>query len=168
VASLSCTLPIFLSLVAGAVAGRSFFESFSVFLAYGAGMSLVVISLTMALAVGRERVVRTIRPLAAHLGTISGWTLILVGTFIVWYWATVLTAGAETLGANPVVRWIEQFTGGTAGLVAANPLLAALVVLGVGFVGCSSIRRGRQSEREEPVLPLAGGRSLRTPKGGRR
>jgi hypothetical protein len=51
-----------------------------VFLSYGAGMSLVVIVLTIALAVGRERVVRTIRPLAAHVGIVSGWLLILAGS----------------------------------------------------------------------------------------
>lgn len=141
VASLSCTLPIFLSLTAGAVASRSLFESVSVFLAYGAGMSLVVISLTIMQAVGRETVLRRIRPIAAHLGTISGWTLIVAGVFIVWYWATVLGAGAETLGENPFVRWIEETSSNVAQLVASNPTVAAVVISGAAALGWSSIRR---------------------------
>lgn len=149
IASLSCTLPIFLSLIAGAVAGRSFVESLSVFIAYGAGMSLVVIVLTVALAVGRDRVLRTIRPLAAHLGTISGWVLILAGGFIVWYWATVLASGGTTLGANPVVRIIERLTAGATGLVAADPLLAAIAIAGLGIVGWLLARRVKADDHEE-------------------
>jgi cytochrome c biogenesis protein CcdA len=148
IASLSCTLPIFLSLIAGAVAGRSFIESLSVFLSYGAGMSLVVIVLTTALAVGRERVVRTIRPLAAHVGIVSGWLLILAGGFIVWYWATVLSSGAATLGASPIVRTIERIAAFAAGLASADPLLTALTVAGLGIVGWWSIRRVRTDDQE--------------------
>lgn len=158
VASLSCTLPIFLSLTAGAVASRSLFESVSVFLAYGAGMSLVVISLTVFLAVGRESVLRRVRPLAAHLGTISGWTLILAGGFIVWYWATVLGTGAETLGANPVVRWIEQTTGDVAQLIASNPMAAAAVISGAAVAGWMSIRRLGTGAREQERAKEESGR----------
>lgn len=149
VASLSCTLPIFLSLIAGAVAGRSFVESLSVFVAYGAGMSLVVIALTLTLAVGRDRVLRTIRPVAANLGTISGWVLILAGAFIVWYWATVLASEGVNLGANPVVRLIDRVTADTAALVSANPLLSAIAVAGVGLVGWLLIRRAKANESDE-------------------
>jgi len=153
VASLSCTLPIFLSLLAGAVASSSLVESLSVFIAYGVGMSLVVITLTLALAVGRDRVLRAIRPVAAHLGTISGLVLILAGAFIVWYWATVLASGAEALGVNPVVRVIDQLTAGAAGLVSANPLLAAIALVGLGLAGWWSIRRMRADDAAGPGKP---------------
>jgi cytochrome c biogenesis protein CcdA len=148
VASLSCTLPIFLSLIAGAVAGRSFVEALSVFLAYGAGMSLVVITLALTLAVGRDRVLRTIRPLAAHLGTISGWVLILAGAFIVWYWVTVLASGGADLGANPVIRLIERLTAGAAGVVSANPLLSVAAVAALGLVGWWATRLRRTDDHE--------------------
>lgn len=132
-ASLSCTLPIFLSLIAGAVAGTSFLESVMVFVAYGAGMSLVVIVLTLAVAAGRDAIVQRIRPLAAHLGTISGWILLLAGAFIVWYWATVLATGATALSGSPVVGIIDRLTAAVAGFVSTNPVVALIGLLLVGL-----------------------------------
>lgn len=129
VASLSCTLPIFLSLIAGSLTTGSLGETTLVFAAYGAGMSLVVIVITLALAAGRDRVLRAVRPLAARLGTISGWVMIVAGIFIVWYWATVLSGGAADLGATPLVRFIDNLTADVAGFVAARP-----GVIGVGAV----------------------------------
>lgn len=140
VASLSCTLPIFLSLVAGTVATGSLGESIAVFAVYGAGMSLVVIVLTLTLAAGRDQILRRVRPMAARLGTISGWIMIIAGAFIVWYWATVLVGGAAELGSNPITRFIESLTADIAGFVSANSLLTALGVLMFGSVAWRLIR----------------------------
>lgn len=148
IASLSCTLPIFLSLTAAAVAGGSLMQSFSVFIAYGAGMSLVVMSLTLALAVGRDRVLRAIRPVAAHLSTISGWILILAGGFIVFYWATVLSAGGEAIANNPVARFFESIAARAAQVVSAFPLQTALVVVGIALAAWWALSRVKNSERE--------------------
>lgn len=151
VASLSCTLPIFLSLIAAAVAGGSFLQSLSVFLAYGVGMALVVMVLTLGLAVGRDRVLRTIRPLAAHLSTISGWILVLAGGFIIWYWATVLSSGATALASNPVARAFEQVASQVANLVANNLVLVVVVLVGLGVVAWMAIRGWRTGEQETDV-----------------
>lgn len=133
-ASLSCTLPIFLSLIAGTVTTGSVGESALVFTAYGLGMALVVIVLTLTVAAGRDRLVGAIRPLAARLNTISGWVMIVAGLFIAWYWATVLIGGAADLGANPVVRFVENVTADFANLVAAHPVLVGVGAVGVGAV----------------------------------
>lgn len=132
VASLSCTLPIFLSLITGSLTAGTLGETTLVFAAYGAGMSLVVIVITLALAAGRDRVLRAVRPVAARLGTISGWVMIVAGIFIVWYWATVLSGGTAGLGATPLVRFIDNLTADVAGIVAARP---GVVGLGVAVVG---------------------------------
>lgn len=159
-ASLSCTLPIFLSLIAGAVATSSLTESLFVFGAYGAGMSLVVIVLTLAMAVGRDRVLRTIRPISAHLGTISGWVLIVAGAFIVWYWATVLASGAIVFGHNLVVQAIERIAAGAAGAVAANPVVAALVLASLGLGAAWLVHRSQiaaqERDEEEDVTEVPG------------
>jgi cytochrome c-type biogenesis protein len=133
VASLSCTLPIFLILIAGTIATGTVGESIAVFAAYGAGMSLVVIVLTLALTAGRDGALRAFRPVAARLGTISGWVMVIAGAFIVWYWATVLTQGAADLGANPAIRIIENLTADVAGFVSAEPTLAVVGAVGLGL-----------------------------------
>jgi cytochrome c biogenesis protein CcdA len=156
VASLSCTLPIFLSLIAGVVAGTSFGESMAVFVAYGAGMSLVVIVLTLALAAGRDRVLAVFRPIAAHLRVISGWILIAAGAFIVWYWATVLSVGAENLGSFPVIRTVETISGWVARTVESEPALTVAIAILVG-VGASLLIRSRSNrpDEESPSLEPA-------------
>jgi cytochrome c-type biogenesis protein len=133
IASLSCTLPIFLSLIAGTVATASLTESLLVFTAYGLGMSLVVIVLTMVVAAGRDRLVAKIRPLSARLSTISGWVMIVAGVFILWYWITVLSGGASDLGSNPVVRAIEEFTATVANVVAAQPIMVGVGAFVLGL-----------------------------------
>lgn len=149
VASLSCTLPIFLSLIAGAVAGRSFGQSVLVFVAYGAGMSLVVIVLTLALAAGRDRVIATLRPVAARLDVISGWILIAAGAFIVWYWAVVLSVGAQDLGSYPLIRSIETLTGWVARTVQAEPALTVVAAVLVGLAAWLLIRPGSDRADQE-------------------
>lgn len=148
-ASLSCTLPIFLSLIAGAVAGSSFFESVLVFVAYGAGMSLVVVVLTLAVAAGRDTIVQRIRPLAAHLGTVSGWILLLAGGFIVWYWATVLASGATALSGSPIVGFVDRLTAASAGFVSGNTLLTLIALAGVGLGARWWLRRNREGDGSE-------------------
>jgi cytochrome c-type biogenesis protein len=156
VASLSCTLPIFLSLVAGTVATGSFAESIAVFAAYGAGMSLVVIVLTLALAAGRDRLLIAIRPISARLGTISGWIMIIAGAFIVWYWATVLMAGAVDLGSNPVVRLVDALTARVAGFVSSRPLFTAFGVMILGLVTWRLTRppKGDARDASSQVAPV--------------
>jgi len=149
-ASLSCTLPIFLSLVAGTVATGSVAESALVFTAYGLGMSLVVIALTLTVAAGRGRLAAAIRPLAARLNTVSGWVMIVAGLFIVWYWATVLIGGAASLGVNPVARFVENVASDIANFVAANPVLVGVGTLALAGAGWFVISRWTRPAEVEP------------------
>ena len=64
IASLSCTLPIFLSLLATTFTQTTFFAGFAAFIAYGVGMSLVLIGITVALALGKDTLVRKLRGMA--------------------------------------------------------------------------------------------------------
>lgn len=148
IASLSCTLPIFLSLVVSSVATRSLGETTLVFASYGAGMSLVVIVLTLALAAGRDKLLRAVRPLTARLSTISGWVMTVAGAFIVWYWATVLSGGVADLGSSSLVRFIENLTADVAGFVADRPGLVGIGVLVLGLALGAILRRS--TDDEEP------------------
>ena len=156
VASLSCTLPIFLSIVAGTLATDTIAESLTVLAAYGAGMSLVVIVLTLALAAGRDRVRESMRSMSARLETISGWVMIVAGAFVVWYWATVLVSGASVLGSNPFTRIIDEFTADVAGIVAANPILSGLILVLVGVLIWSKAGGGGDTETRQEAKQASG------------
>ncbi|MFP3914173.1 MAG: cytochrome c biogenesis CcdA family protein [Actinomycetota bacterium] len=137
VASLSCTLPIFLSLVGSTVAARSLGEATLAFAAYGGGMAIVVAGITVLVGSGRHAVVERMRRAGRLLDRIAGWTMTLAGAFIVWYWATLLADDAVALGSNRVVRWVDQASAWATGTLSRNAVavsLAVLVAIGVGIL----------------------------------
>ncbi len=160
VASLSCTLPIFLTLVTGAVASGSLAQAVLTFVAYGAGMAVVVVGLTLAVAGGRRTIIDRMRPLASRLDVISGWIMLVAGLFIVWYWATILSVGAVALGTNRLVRAVDEWSSSITRFIADRPLTIAVVVVVVALIGTAI--RSRAHERaggddedvaDESVLP---------------
>ena len=149
IASLSCTLPIFLSLVATTFTQTTFLAGFAAFIAYGVGMSLVLIGTTVALALGKDTLVRKLRGTAPYINKISGVVMILAGTFIVWYWATILRSGAGALGDNGLVRFVDGLSATLTTLISDHPLVAALAVLAVILVPIGLFRARRRAHDTE-------------------
>ena len=161
VASLSCTLPIFLTLVAGTFTQSSFAAGMAAFLAYGAGMATVLLAITVGIAFGKDSLLKRIRRMAPHLSKISGAVLVLAGGFIVWYWATILASGAVALSDSGVVRSIDEvsafltnFVANRTGWVAGGALL--IVVAGALFA-----RRPRTDAQVSAPLEGGAGRAKR-------
>jgi cytochrome c-type biogenesis protein len=150
IASLSCTLPIFLSLVAGTFTQSSFFGGFAAFLAYGAGMSIVLLGITLTMALGKDSLVKRLRSASKHVNKISGVVLIIAGSFIVWYWATVLLSGADALSTNGPVRFIDNLSSSVTSIVAANPLVTVLVLVAVIGAGVAIAFFRRPTEDVDP------------------
>ena len=86
--SLSCTLPIFLTVVGGALTVKGFIPALAGFLLYGLGMALVLAVLTMLAAFFKSafapagRLSRWVEPASAVL-------LLLTGAYVVYYWLTL-------------------------------------------------------------------------------
>ena len=155
VASLSCTLPIFLSLVATTFTQTTFLAGFAAFIAYGVGMSLVLIGITVALALGKDTLVRKLRGTATYINKISGVVMILAGGFIVWYWATILRSGAGALGDNGLVRFIDRVSASLTTLISNHPLTTGLVVLAVIVIPLAIYRARRSSPETESDQELS-------------
>ncbi len=99
IASLSCTIPLFLSVVANRPGPAA---SALTVVAYGLGMSAVLTALTLALALARESMVRRVRSVLPHVQRISGALLVAVGLYLVYYWVFNLARDpADTIGDNP-------------------------------------------------------------------
>ena len=88
VASLSCTLPIFLALVSGSLAQDGFLHAVGQFLAYALGMTFVITVLTIAIGVFKGALANQLRRAMPYVNPISAGILIVVGGYMVFYWLT--------------------------------------------------------------------------------
>ena len=84
VASLACTLPVFLTVVGASLAGA---EPLIAFAAYGVGMAAVLTTLALAAALLREGIARFLRRLLPYTERIAGALLVAAGSYLVYYWA---------------------------------------------------------------------------------
>ncbi|HUF32926.1 MAG TPA: cytochrome c biogenesis CcdA family protein [Acidimicrobiales bacterium] len=151
IASLSCTLPLFLTVVAGTTERSNPLSGLFAFGAYALGMSVVLMVLSVALALARESMVRRVRAALQYVDRVAGVLLVLVGAYLVYYgvWARdPLNATTSPFGA--VERWSADMAGwlGNGG-VGLGLTFAGVVVAAV--VGGALLHR-----RERHDLPGAG------------
>jgi cytochrome c-type biogenesis protein len=125
IASLSCTLPVFLVVVAGAIPQLGFVAGVLTFLVYGLGMSVLLLVVTLSLALGKHALVGRLRRGSAHVNRIAGGILVLAGTYIVFFWTVTLAGDGTTQPA--VVRWVEQLSSRATNAVSSSPVLVASV-----------------------------------------
>jgi len=103
-ASLSCTLPVFLSVVATQLTASSVPSGVATFIFYGLGMSMMLVGITLVMAMGKQTIVTRLRSSARYINRISGGVLVLAGGYIVWFWGTTLVSGAGALNNSGAFR----------------------------------------------------------------
>ncbi|MGH9213823.1 MAG: cytochrome c biogenesis CcdA family protein [Acidimicrobiales bacterium] len=85
IASIGCSLPIFLSAVAGTTRRESFVDGLVVLAIYAAGMALVLVTLTVAIALARTSVVRFLRSTQPYINRAAGTLVALAGGYVAYY-----------------------------------------------------------------------------------
>ena len=85
IASLSCTIGPFLAVTATGLRRGSLIGSVSIYLAYIAGLTLVVGVLAVAAAAANSAVVNRLRRILPYVNRISGALLVLVGLYVGYY-----------------------------------------------------------------------------------
>ena len=89
-ASLSCTLPLFLAVLGvGAGLSSGFVDTVGQFVLYAAGMGSVIMALTLGMAVARSVLIRWMRAALPYVGVVGAWLMVVAGTYIVFYWLTL-------------------------------------------------------------------------------
>ena len=88
-ASLSCTLPIFLTVVGTTFAVSSIGTSLSQFVLYALGMGTVIMALTLGMALFKSAMVGALRKALPYIQPVGTWMMIVAGTYIVFYWLTI-------------------------------------------------------------------------------
>ncbi len=97
-ASLSCTLPVFLAVMGGGLTAGSFAGGAGQFVSYGLGMASVLLALTLALALFKGGVISRLRSVTPYVQPISAALLVLAGAYIIFYWWPVLIGGPAPVG----------------------------------------------------------------------
>ena len=88
-ASLSCTLPIFLAVVGSALAVNGLLAGMVQFVLYAIGMSLVISGLTLGVAVFKHAALRRARRVLPVVQPLSALLLLVAGAYIIYYWLTL-------------------------------------------------------------------------------
>jgi cytochrome c biogenesis protein CcdA len=87
-ASLGCTLPVFLSVVGISLQLHGLADAVGQFLLFGIGMGIVITVLTIATAWFGDGLLKRTRALGRHIGWVSALILWLVGAYVIYYWLT--------------------------------------------------------------------------------
>lgn len=145
VASLSCTIGLFLPIIAPRSTSNSFVTGLAGFIAYAVGMGLVLVALTVALAFARGGLVRHLRRIQPHINRVSGVLLVIAGAYLAYYgyWemrvlddaANPPPSGVVNLVnsiATDISNWIGDIGAERLG-VALVALIAVAVILAVGL-----------------------------------
>lgn len=125
VASLSCTLPVFLAVVVGVVTSTNFLSGFVSFLVYGVGMSLVLLALTLALVFGKKSLVGVIRRSGRFLGRIAGAILVVAGTYITFFWIDNLS---RPQAASSPIQFVDRLSATLTQVIGENPYVSGLIL----------------------------------------
>jgi cytochrome c-type biogenesis protein len=156
IASLSCTLPVFLSVVGGAMARGTVLEGIALFAVYAAGMSLVLLVLAVAVASGRDGIIRWMRRGSSVATKASGALLTIAGAYIVWFWAGNVQ---DPLAARGPVQTVEGWSSTLINLVAANTAAVTLTLTAIVVLAAvASAVRGRRDrdDRHDDARSTAG------------
>ncbi len=89
-ASLSCTLPLFLAVLGvGAGLSSGWLDTLGQFVLYAAGMGSVIMALTLGMALARSVMVRWMRAVLPYVGVVGAWLMVVAGVYIMFYWLTI-------------------------------------------------------------------------------
>ena len=95
IASLSCTLPIFMIVVGTTVAVSGVPEAIGQFVLYALGMGLVIMVLTIGIALFHEALVGALRKALPYVQPFSAVLMLVAGSYIVYYWLTIGDLGGS-------------------------------------------------------------------------
>lgn len=162
IASLGCTLPVFLAVVGASVATQGTGSALIVLAAYGIGMSAMLIVLSTGAALFRDSLVRTVRRLFPHMHTITGTLLTIAGLYLTYFWARVQFGSAGSLGEDPIVGFVADFTSAIERIAAANGrLIVGIAAIGVvGVLTAALWNRPEKTDTQQSLEEYSGDKNV--------
>lgn len=153
-ASLSCTLAVFLVVVGQALAVADPVQLVVVFAAYAAGSASLLIALSVSAALAKGALARAVRRLLPAVNRVSGTLLVGSGIYLLLYWLPSLTGGtpaADSAAARATKRvsaTLADFFSANVAIFAA--LLGLLALLAVAVLATDLSRRRRARDTDTP------------------
>lgn len=156
IASLSCTLPVFLAQVVNAFSRDGFAQGMATYLAFTAGMAALLVALTVTLALARKGLVTSLRRALPYVTRASGALLVVAGAYLAywgWYELQILDGNLDPGGPyetvegwrTTIVNWLDD-----AGTVRIGAIIA-VAVLGLIAVVTLWSRRHRSEPETDPT-----------------
>lgn len=161
VASLSCTIGLFLSAVGTSASGESFASRLGAFVSYGLGMGLLATALTLAVAFGKRGIVNRFRQLLPKINLISAVVLVFVGIYVALYgiWSTQILNDVESVTPwiDTIVRNAEEFQVKISEWIGDRTRVLgwSFLTLNLGLVVAGLIARRTEKSRTEPPTKVA-------------
>lgn len=120
VASLGCTLPIFLSVIGGSLATRGSGAALLVMGSYAGGMLAVIMALSLAAAFAREGLAARMKNLVPRMHRLGGILLTMAGIYLTYYWSRVLWGSVDRLAQDPIVGSVQRVAAALERFAAGN------------------------------------------------
>ncbi len=155
IASLSCTLPIFLSVVANTAERANAASGALAFVAYAAGMSVVLTVLTLALALARESMVRRLRRALRYADRVAGVLLVAVGIYLLYYGVHAMDP-ANSAAISPV-GVVEDWSAAATGWLGQGGAGLGAVLALLGVIMAAAALLAAKGRRRQPPAPSAHG-----------
>jgi len=146
IASLSCTIGIFITIVANTTRSEGFGERLGSFLSYAIGMGLLATVVTLAVGFGKKGLVNNFRRLLPKINLFSAIILVVVGVYVTLYgiWSQQVFGdpGSVTPWIDSIVLTVEGWQGALTSWMAGrvNPFglvgepLARTTIMGWSFL----------------------------------
>jgi cytochrome c biogenesis protein CcdA len=148
VASLGCTLPLFMSTLFSTGASKGYWAGVANVVMYALGMAVVVISLTLALAVANAGFVRWLKSKMQYVEMVSGAFVLLSGAYLIWYfyWRDVREESDPLTDAiDRLQQRVQNWLNGNWQIVAV--VLGGVILAGVGY---AMMRERTRTQTPEP------------------
>lgn len=105
IASIGCTIGLLISVILGSVNRNGFASGVVSIVLYGAGMGLLVTSLTVALAFARVGLVGALKRSLRWFDRVSAMFVLLTGLYLSWYWYGAITNRSSDGVVSRVESW---------------------------------------------------------------
>ncbi len=145
--SLSCTIPLFLAVVSTTFTSSNFASGMATYLAYALGMGVVLVALTVALALARQSLVRSVRRALPYVYKVSGVLLVVAGAYVTYYgWYELRVDHGDITGGGPA-NFVFQLNGTISDWIQrTGPLRIGIVLAAaVGVVVALTMSRRKRS-----------------------